>query len=203
MVGLDFWMWSQLLLYSRLPPSNQWTSPLVWLPLFLPGFTSRAMLVPWTSPGDFGREPKSPRTPAPTYDQRGMTVISPKGHVIQLISVGCAVTTCTEPYAASGLGLSLNSRLSTQPPTDLPTPKSPQMQHVQDHTHKPPLKTWSSSLVTNVSVTEPIIQLHKLETQRHPPPLSPPSLSNSSHLAHLPLKQPFTAPPPSGPNARA
>lgn len=54
--------------------------------------------------------------------------------------------------------------------------------HVQDHTHKPPLRTWSSSLVANVSVTEPIIQLHKLETQRHPPPPSPPSLYPTHHV---------------------
>ena len=68
------------------------------------------------------------------------------------------------PYVASGLGLSLSSRLETQRPTVIPTPESPQMPPVQDHTHKPPLKTWSSSLGTHVSVTKRIIQSHKMET---------------------------------------
>lgn len=72
MVGLDFWMWPHLLLYSRLPPSNQWTSPLVWLPLFLPGFTSRATLVPVDPTWGFWKRAEVP--------QNTRTHLWPKGH---------------------------------------------------------------------------------------------------------------------------
>lgn len=156
----------------------------------------------WTPPGDFGREPKSPKTPTPTYDQRGTTVTSPKGHVIRLALVVLLphAQNHTQPLGWA----SLNSKLSTQPPTDLPTPKSPQMQTCpRPHSQASPqnLVLFSCGQCVSDRAHYPVTQARNSEASS--PSVSSILISNSPRLAHLPLKQPFTAPPPSGPNARA
>lgn len=141
------------------------------VPWFLPGFTFRATLVPVDPAWGFWKRAKfPPNSPSPLkyyYDQKVTTVMSPEGHgdrdIHQLTGAGLCCYHVRRPYVASGLGLSLSSRLKTQPPTVIPTPESPQMPHAQDHTHSPPLKTWSSSLGTHVSVTKPVMPSHKLE----------------------------------------
>ena len=127
--------------------------------------------------------------------------MSPEGHgnrdTHQVTVFGCAVITYADHVRSLGWA-SLSSRLKTQAPTVTPAPGWPQRPRVQDHTHKPPLKTWSSSLGTHVSVTSPS---SSHTSWRHSASSISPILIQLCAL--LPLKPPSTAPPPSGPNARA
>lgn len=75
------------------------------------------------------------------------------------------------------------------------------MQHVQDHTHKPPLKDCSSSVVTHVSDQTHHPPSYTSSELRHLPPPSPPSLPDSSHvfpiyLRNSPPTLPCSSPPP-------
>ena len=99
MVGLGFWVWPHLLLQAA--TFQPTVSPLVWVPLFLPGFTFRAILVPGEPAWGFWKRaefpPNSPTHLKHYYDQKVTTVMSPEGHgdrdTHQLTVAGCAVIT--------------------------------------------------------------------------------------------------------------